>query len=167
MRRRLYFFIPSVTEAQHIVNELLVKRIPINHMHVIANDDIDILDLPEASMWQKNDIIHSLVVGFFIGGIIGIIAGIIAYYLLGVPFGGGLLATTIAGALLGAWCASMIGMTVPNTHLKQYSQYFDNGELMLMVDIPKERVEEIEALIHKRHPQVHFEGLEPTIPGFP
>ena len=37
----------------------------------------------------------------------------------------------------------------------------------MLVDVPKERVEEIETLVKKHYPDADFEGTEPTIPAFP
>ena len=39
--------------------------------------------------------------------------------------------------------------------------------VLLMVDIPKGRVEEIQELVHHSHPEASDHGLEPTIPAFP
>ena len=41
------------------------------------------------------------------------------------------------------------------------------GELLMMVDVPKTRVDEIDALVKKHHPEAEIEGTEPTIPAFP
>jgi hypothetical protein len=37
----------------------------------------------------------------------------------------------------------------------------------MLVDVPKDRVETIQESIRKHHPEVDFEGTEPTIPAFP
>jgi hypothetical protein len=33
--------------------------------------------------------------------------------------------------------------------------------------VPKDRVEEIQALVHRSHPEASDHGLEPTMPAFP
>lgn len=79
MRRRLYFLVPNVKEAQEVLKELLVSRVCIHNIHVLAREDINLQDLPEATLLQKHDVIHSLLVGAGIGGIIGVGAGLIAF----------------------------------------------------------------------------------------
>jgi hypothetical protein len=37
----------------------------------------------------------------------------------------------------------------------------------VLVDVPKDRVDSIQALIKKHHADADFEGTEPTIPAFP
>ena len=167
MRRRLYFILPNIKEGEAIVDDLLLKRIPITRIHVIAKEGTDLGTLPEATVLQKNDILHSILVGLGAGAIFGIIAGIIAHIALGFEFGGGLLLAMILGAILGAWAASMIGMMVPNVHLKQFQDAIKHGNILMMVDVAKERVHEIETEIMQRHPNADYKGIEPTIPGFP
>jgi len=41
------------------------------------------------------------------------------------------------------------------------------NEVLMLVDVPKARVDEIEELVKKHHEEVEIEGTEPTIPAFP
>jgi len=77
----------------------------------------------------------------------------------------GLLA--IVGAGFGAWTASMIGISTPSQRLKRFEGAVEQGQLLLMVDVPRARVEEIEQRLQAQHPEAHLEGLEPNIPAFP
>jgi len=36
-----------------------------------------------------------------------------------------------------------------------------------MVDAPQDQVESLTTLVHDRHPQSGYRGLEPAIPAFP
>jgi hypothetical protein len=81
--------------------------------------------------------------------------------------GGAIFASTLAGAGVGAWMASMIGVDVPNTRLVQFEEAIKNGEVLMMVDVAKQRVEEIDELVKKHHPEAEIKGTEPAIPEFP
>lgn len=61
----------------------------------------------------------------------------------------------------------MIGVDVPNTRRKQFEDAIDNGELLMMVDVKKDRVEETEQLVKSPHPEADVDGTDPTIPAFP
>jgi len=37
----------------------------------------------------------------------------------------------------------------------------------MMVDVPRDRVEEIEELVRSHHPEADIGGADPTIPAFP
>jgi hypothetical protein len=51
--------------------------------------------------------------------------------------------------------------------LKRVERAIEKGELLMMVDAGKDRVEVIEALVKSRHPEADIEGTDPTIPAFP
>jgi len=168
MKRRLYFLLPDVSCTRQIVNELLLARIDSRRIHVIAKEDTSVEGLPEANLFQKSDLIHGLEMGLVIGAFTGALGGIVASQFNTLLAGGALmLATTLAGAVVGAWVAGMIGTSVSNSQIKNYQPAIDSGEILLMVDTPKNRVTEIIGMIKRRHPEAHGQRVEPTIPAFP
>jgi hypothetical protein len=170
MKRRLYFVLPDVASATKTTNDLLLARVEFRFMHFLGRRDMPLGDLHEASYLQKTDVRHALGVGVGIGVIMGMLLGIylrltpIAGYTFGV---GTLILCTLLGGLFGAWCATLIGVSTPNSELKQFEKDIEAGKILLMVDVPISRVEEIEALIAKLHPEVADRGVEPSTPVFP
>jgi hypothetical protein len=63
--------------------------------------------------------------------------------------------------------SSMVGVGLPNSRIEQYQQAIEAGQLLLMVDVHRERVEEVEALVMRHHPEAELEGVDPNIPIFP
>jgi hypothetical protein len=41
------------------------------------------------------------------------------------------------------------------------------GPILMLVDVPKERIDEIQKSIRKHHPEAEFEGIEPTVKLIP
>ena len=168
--RRLYFMVPDIDTANTVVDELLLKRVDEHHIHVVAKEGTPMGDLPEANLLQKSDFIPAMERGLAVGGITGVLAGIAAVTFppAGLVLGGGaILGTSLAGAGIGAWISGMIGMDVPNSQIEKFEDAIDKGEVLMMVDIPKTRVEEIEALVQQHHPDADMGGTEPHIPAFP
>ena len=170
MRRRLYFVVSDVPGAQRVRDELLLARIEDCRFHVLAKDGIDLKDLHEASILQKTDFVHGAEIGLTVGGGIGIIAGLIV--ILFPPDGINMqlvtvLVTALMGAVFGAWVASMKASSVPNSRLKSFESALEAGRILIMVDVPSGRVDEIRALIASHYPDVMDSGLEPAIPAFP
>jgi hypothetical protein len=166
--RRLYFLLPNVEVAHKVVDELLLARIEERHIHVIAAEGVALGDLPEATLLQKSDFIPAVERGIALGGAAGVLAGLAAIAMPGVVVAGGaLLAMSLLGAGMGAWLGGMIGMDVDNTRVKEFQSAIEKGEILMMIDVPKDRVSEIETLVRKHHPEADFEGTEPTIPAFP
>ncbi len=170
--RRLYFLLPNVESAKTIVDELLLARIEERHMHIAAADHHALIDanLPEANLLQESDFIPAVERGVGIGGATGILAGIAAVALPGVGLalgGGAILGIGLAGAGLGAWASGMIGISAPSSRLKEFESAIEKGGLLMMVDVPKKRVDEITNLVKQHHPEADVQGTEPVIPAFP
>ncbi len=166
--RRLYFLLPDLGVTHTVVDELLLARVEERHIHIIAKEGTPLGDLPEASLIQKSDFVPAMERGVAMGGATGVVAGLVALAFPGVVIGGGaLLAMGLAGAGMGAWVGGMIGMDVENTHIRQFEKAIQAGEILVLVDVPKDRVKSIQELIKKHHPNADFEGTEPTIPAFP
>lgn len=170
MRRRLYFMVPDVTSARQIRDELLLTRIEDGHIHVMAKDSIQLSGLHEASILQTTDFVHGAEMGLTVGGGIGIVAGLVAVFF--PPAGVDLqlvtiLLTALVGAMFGAWVASMVASSIPNSRLKAFESAIAAGHILMMVDVPAGRVDEIGTRIASHHPEAMSSGIEPTIPAFP
>lgn len=168
--RRLYFLLPNVDSAKVIVDELLLARIEERHIHIAASDHhvLTEANLPEANLLQESDFVPAVERGLAVGGATGVLAGIAAVAIPGVGLAGGaILGIGLAGAGVGAWVSSMIGISAPSSRLTDFEKAIEEGNLLMMVDVPKARVDEITTLVRKHHPEAHIEGTEPVIPAFP
>jgi hypothetical protein len=153
------------------MDDLLLARIDEGHMHFVGREDADMTGLHAANVLQTSDVIRSAEVGLVIGGATGAIVGAIVavvYPVFGDKSHWGLIAVlAVAGALFGAWASSMIGASTPSQRLKRFEPQIEQGQILLMVDVPRRRVEEIEQRLQALHPEAHLEGVEPNIPAFP
>lgn len=168
--RRLYFLVPNVASARTINDELLLARVEEKHIHVIAKEGTAMEDLPEAKLAQRSDLIPALERGISIGGATGLVAGIVAVTFppAGLALGGGaVLGIGLAGIGVGALMSTMVGVDIPNSRIEKFHSAIEDGDLLMMVDVPTDRVDEIEDLVKKHHPEAEIEGTEPTIPAFP
>ncbi len=167
--RRLYFLAPNVEAAHKIVDDLLVHRVPEKCIHVIAREGTPLDDLPEADFRQKSNVVMASLRGLAIGLILGLIVGFIAWALVPGWFSSPALVAIIAlaGALVGTWSASMIGVSASNRDLEAFESAIRRGELLMLVDVPRQRMAEIKNLVHKHHPEAGSGGSEPHKPVFP
>jgi membrane protein DedA with SNARE-associated domain len=170
MRRRLYFLLPDVESAQQTANDLLLARIDDRHMHFLAKRGTDLGELNEANVLHKTDLMHGVGVGLALGGVCGLVLGavIVAWPPEGTqPQMVAVLIAAVVGAVLGAWMSSMAGAAVPNSRLKQFESDIERGKVLAMVDVPYGRVEQIRALVARRHPEAVAGGQETRFPAFP
>ncbi len=171
MQHRLYFLLPDAASARRVMNDLLLARITERHIHFVAKEGTDLTGLHEANLLQTSDIVHATQNGLVIGGGAGILAGVVAalFPIIGEgPQWGMVGITTVVGALFGAWASSMIGSSVPNVRLKPFKKAVEEeGQILLMVDVPRSRVSEMRALLQNTHPEGRFSGEERAMPAFP
>lgn len=170
--RRLYFLSPHLNSAKQIVNDLLLARVDSSHMHIISKDESQLIkaNLPGASLLEKTDVVPAFERGLVVGFATGLIAGLIgaSFSPLGLEFDGAtILGITLAGAVFGAWASGMIGISLHNSQLKRFESAIEEGQFLLIVDVPKNRIAEITQLVKRHHPEAGERGSEPTMPAFP
>ena len=172
MKRRIYFLVPNGDVARSVSDDLLKNHIPERDIHVIANDKSVIRnkELSEAGLLQERDIVPAIERGVAVGGTTGLLAGVAAVTLPGIGLGlggGAILLTGLAGAGFGAAVGPMIGISVPNSQIDAFRDAIDRGEFLMMIDVPREREDEIKSLVTRHHAQAEIGGTEAEIPPFP
>jgi hypothetical protein len=166
MKRRLYLLVPDREVGKKVVDELLLAHVEWKHIHVIAKRGTPLEDLPEASHWQKSDVVPALQRAIPVGGATGLLCGLVGLALephLVIAGGGILLATSLAGVGVGAYLGGMVGLNVGNTRHKAFEQAIARGELLVIADVPRDRVEEISERIRKAHPEAEVKGTDPRV----
>jgi hypothetical protein len=170
MKRRLYFLLPDVECATRTADDLLLARVDDRHMHCLAKRGTDLGELHEASYLIKTDLMRGAGIGLFFGALAGVILG---YVIVNHPPEGthpGLAAAVLAalvGALLGLWMGSMAATAAPNSRLKQYDAEINRGKVLLIVDVPYEKVDRIRDIVASRHPECVAMAQETRYPAFP
>lgn len=156
MRKRMYFLLPDVKRAKSVFRELLLAGIEERHIHVHAREGTPLGDLPETTVLQKSDALHGAGLGLLAGALTGAIAG--AVVLLVPPSGlatglGIVLALAALGAVMGVWVSGMIGASTPSTHLEAFEDEIQRGKVLLIVDVPSDRTQEIARMVRQHHPE--------------
>lgn len=170
MRERLYFLLPDVKHAQSTLRHLLLARIEERHIHVLAKDGMDIKDLPPATLGQRSDFYHAMALGIIVGGATGIAGGFTVY--LFPPDGLNVTLSVVAlfamlGSIFGIWTSGLIGTDVPNTQLSRFHRPIEKGKILMMVDVPRDKVREIRSIMKKQHPEASDNGVDAMYPVFP
>lgn len=170
MRRRLYFLLPDVASARRTADDLLLARVEDRHMHFLARRGSDLGELHEASYAIKTDLARGAGLGLVLGALGGALLGAM---IVGAPPEGtqpGLASAVmamLAGALLGVWLGSMAAVAVPNSRLRSFQPEIEHGRVLLMVDVPYARVDEVRDVVLARHPEAMSAGVETRYPAFP
>jgi hypothetical protein len=162
--RRLYFVLPDLYCAARTAHDLWRARVDDQNMFFVGRDDMPLGRLNAASVTQTSDLTHSLRVGATVGLRCGALLGTLLMMVPppGLNPGAGTIAIcAFFGALFGSWAASLVGVSVPSPQLAPFQRDIERGRIVMMVDVPPERVAEIEQLVQGEHPDVTRHGLRP------
>ncbi|WP_236905384.1 DUF1269 domain-containing protein [Collimonas arenae] len=122
-RQRLYFMLPDIPSARSTLDELLLARVGIQHIHFWGTEGKLPADMPEANVLHKTDLANGAEVGLLAGGVIGLVLGMWLVYFppQWVHLNWlAMVATTLAGAVLGSWMSGMAAAALPNSRLKSF-----------------------------------------------
>jgi len=159
MERRLYFTFPRPTQARRVVDELVASGVTRSAVHVIARDDAGLEDLPAATPAQRHDRVWTLerlywnanLVLFFVS-LLGLLAALYAGHLPATV-------SAVAVMILTFVTGERFAARLPHAHLDEQRIPLRHGEVIVMVDVPADRVHEVEAMVSRRHPEVGVGGV--------
>ena len=166
MRLRMYLTIPDIASARKLADDLLLARIEDKRMHFLARRGTDLGELHAATYIQKTDTINGAFRGMLLGGLMGVVVGLLLVYTMNVQLVAVLIGALV-GAGLGAWVSAMLGLQVFNSSLEPFAKDLEEGKILLMLDVPASRYEEVRQVIARTHPEAADRGNEPTVPAFP
>ncbi|MGK6310947.1 DUF1269 domain-containing protein [Variovorax sp. DT-64] len=171
MKTRIYWLMPDLASARRVMHDLVQARVDTAHIHFAGPEGADMRGLHAANVWQTSDLVHAAESGLVIGSAVGAVAGLVAALLFPIvgdaPQWEVAVALAVLGGLFGAWSSSMIGISIPSPRLARFQGAIASGQVLLMVDLPRARVAEIEALLERAHPEARFEGEERLVPALP
>jgi hypothetical protein len=113
---------------------------------------------------ETTEVVHGLEWGIIIGGGGGLLGGLLA---LAVPPPGlnlghsAVVASTAVGAVFGAIVSALMSTHEHNHKLNSFERAIEQGELVLMVDVPRKRVDATKTLILKHHPEAEIAVAKP------
>lgn len=166
MLRRLFFVIPDPGLAVELVKEIEQMGVQRDHIHALARDGMDLSALPAATPAQRRDVIGKIEWNLWqvnlalfgcalFGFILALVGGYTAWMVI-------TLAATVLTCVLG----TLFVFLVPDTHLNEFTAALAHGEVVLMVDVPKRRVLDIETWVDRHHPEAVCGGVGWTMEHF-
>jgi hypothetical protein len=167
--KRLCFLSPDLEHARRVVADLKANGVAERHIYAVARYGADLDDLPDAGP-ESDDFIHAYRRGVELGGSAGLLVGLaaLAFPPSGIVVGGGLvLLVGLWGAGLGGLLTGIAGAAFPSSRLEAFAASIQQGQILVMADVPASEVHHYEALIKAHDPAVTVEGIEPPAPLIP
>jgi hypothetical protein len=163
MTRRLFFLLPDEAQAVQFLSDLENAGIERRHLHAIAGRGRDVSRLAPASMRQRHDWVGRIERVVWAGNLllfalagIGLILALVSAQPVWAVVASGVMLAAFAG---GTWFTQRI----PTTNLAEFQELLKHDEILMLVDVPKARVGEIEDLVRRRHPEAIAGGVGWTV----
>ncbi len=163
MLRRIYFLSPDVTHAQSVVAELEGSGVARKQIHAVARADIDIGSLLPATREQQRNKVWFFDRLFWVSDVIFYMLSF-AFFTLALYFESYVWAGVAFILMTLAWAVGEIyTIKVPHVHLNGVKGAIARGEILLIVDVPKQRVDKINQMISKQHPEIDCDVVGWTV----
>lgn len=167
MTRKVHVLLPDAVVCRAVVDSAREAGIPDRHIHVIGSHYTPLEGLPEAGLADRSEFTRGLELGLGVGGVAGLLGGLLAVTFppAGLVLGGGaVLASTLVGAGAGALVSGMVAKDIPNRRLAEYRNAIAAGQLLLIMEVPRQRAAEFEALVRRHYEEAEIETTAPTSP---
>lgn len=148
MKRRLYFLFPDTGHARASAAELESSAIPASRMHLVAGEE-------DALRFQRADRIARIVWRANLG-LFALATLALAVLIWQGSYGWALLPLLV---MLLSFFAGERFTHLPDVELGEFRDALHHGEVLLMVDVPRERVAEIEHRVTGKHPEAVCGGV--------
>jgi Zn-dependent protease with chaperone function len=165
MLRRLFFLFPDEAHAQRVVNQLVFLNISERNIHAISRG-VALKTLPEATERQKNDTAFRVESLLWNANLLLFVIALAMFVvsLVMIWFYWSLVSLFVMAATF--FAGEHFVVKVPDVHLTEFTDALSHGEILLMVDVPAERVAEIENAVHHRHPEAVVGGVGWAVDAF-
>jgi hypothetical protein len=157
--RRLYLLVPNQGQAEVTVRDLMGCRVSRQHIHAVARPGVDLGDLPTATPRQRSDFSAKLErwvwdanLGIFFAAL-----AVLAAALWSSEWGWASVAVLVAAANI--YMGYRLAQQVPQTHVEDCQIPLRHGEILLLVDVPRWRIMEVERSLRISHPEVEIGGV--------
>jgi hypothetical protein len=164
MNQRLYFLLPDREHTLRIVAELREQGFESGQLHTLAGRGQTTEGLPGSGSHQRTDFAGRVEYWAWRADLVLFLLAAIAMAVMVLQHAGLWvllpLAVMVATFLLGERFTHL-----PNVHLQEFRDALRHGEILLMVDVPRERISEIGYRVRAHHPEAVAGGSSWNLPA--
>ncbi len=165
--RRIYFLFHDENAARSTITELEEKLgLEDYQIHALVNGEGGFAQLPDATVHRKSAaaaraerILWYISIALFTVALIAFVLALLATSWLWVA----LFAIIVVAAQMSGY---LFTNRIPNAQLDRFRSALDHGEILLLVDVPRKRVNVVKELVYSRHPEAKTNGSNWHINAF-
>lgn len=159
--KRLFYLVDSIDSVQSISDDLHERGITNWRFHIVSKDEAGLYThrLHSASVLDRTDLPRFVERGMIIGALFAL-----AFVLPLAVFGGlgwpvtAFLAMGAFAVIAGGWLGGFGGIQTENYRIRRFHKDIEAGKYLVMVDVPKAHVGQMEELMKLNHPEAVLQG---------
>jgi len=151
---RVAVIIPDTPTSESVVEILRKEEISDKNIYVIGK---------RRDEWVSADVLDSVAVGAMLSAALGIlIAGLPIFAAAGgvLVATGAALGVTLLGTSIAVWLAGLLDTTVEDEQVIALKNAIDDGEIVVIADVPKERISLIADKVKKEQDNVKVQNIK-------
>jgi len=153
MWRRLYLNFPDSEQARRLTEELEREGIGREQIHAMNREGGMIPGIPAATSEQRNDRVWFWERLYWNGNLALFCVALIGFVVALSTGATGWALFTAALMLFTFLSGNYFASELPHAHLNEMREPLQHGEVVVMVDLPKQQLGRVEQIAH-RHPEV-------------
>lgn len=158
--KRLCFIAPNLATTHKVVDELGEVGVTDSHIHVVGKhpDWVESAHLHNANVLQTTNLVPALKAGLLFSVILIIALFVVVHtFLPEIELNNVAMMGIIGfGLFSGLWVCAFVGFGIKNKAVELSENEIKIGNYLVMIDVPKEREQEITDRILKLHPEMHL-----------
>lgn len=165
MFRRLNFLIPNAKLAQSMVDELNSLGVENKNIHTYAEHDLPRESLQPATQNQIKGKTHFLETLFWNGNL-GLFFILLVVFIGSIIMSEYIIAFICGIAMFISFSAgNYYARYIPHVNPSMFKGALSHNEILMMVDLPDNKIGEVEMKIHRHHPAAIEAGSSWTLKG--
>lgn len=151
----LYCLVPDPDTARAVADDLRQTDVEPQDLRVVVRRETIVAGVPEAGFRESTAVIEAAKHGFVIGVVGGAVTGLVAAIEVSVSLSFACILVilgAVAGCSFGAWVSAMMGISRPHPDISQYQSAIDSGQVLMIIDVYRDQIGQIESLIRRCHP---------------
>lgn len=166
--RRLYYLADRIDEVNSVASALQQESGEWQ-LHVLSRDEAGLRKrhLHSATALQRRDLIRSSERGTLFGLLIGLVAAALVLsafdYFQRDPLVAWIVITATI-TLFGAWVGGLAGLCLEHYQIRRFHADIDAGRHLLIVDVPRQKVEAVRDVLHRFDVDAGGEGSTLVLP---
>ncbi|NOY65795.1 MAG: hypothetical protein GXP13_00110 [Gammaproteobacteria bacterium] len=160
MKRRLYYLLPETSHAARLVKDLNINGVKSRHMHAVANNKTALSDLPLTNIRQRKDLGKKIENQLWDADLMLFFLALLSLFLMAIQqVPGWTLIIPISIMALTYALGNYFIQHIPNVHLDEFCNAMKHHEIILMIDVPRNDIWDVQQFIKHHHPEAVTGGI--------